>query len=473
MSDAASRFALLRQVVGAPGAAAAQSIERLVGEGDDLDLCRVNAYDFATRNDLDEGQAVDAFVHASHLGLFDLSWNLLCPGCGGVLEAAASLKSVDKSNYYCAMCAGGYEPTLDEMVEVSFTVSPGVRRIAAHDPQALPMWDYYRQVFWSSGVRLPVGDAFKELLAALILDADEVPARGKCILNVQLPREFLIVFDPATHSAMFIDVQGEPTRERQDLTVVFNEVSAPTGTLQLRPGPLRLTLENQTDHRVLPGIFIANDRLHDLLGHRRRFLTAKDLLTRQTFRDLYRADTLDINQRLKITSLTFLFTDLKGSTELYERVGDLVAYDLVRAHFRVLNEVVASESGSVVKTIGDAVMATFPTPERGLQAALRMREAMNKLNEPADREDLLLKIGLHEGPCLAVTLNEKLDYFGQTVNIAARVQGLAQSHTIFTTEPVVSHPKVAQLLADRGIQATPRQASLRGIKEDLTVYEIT
>ncbi len=472
VNDAASRFALLRQVVGPRGAPAAQAIERLVREGEEADLCRVNAYDFAERNDLDEGLAVDGFIHASRLGLFDLSWNLLCPGCGGVLEAAASLKSVDKATYYCALCAGGYEPTLDEMVEVSFTVSPGVRRIAAHEPSSLPMWDYYRQSFWSSGIRLPKGAAFKALLALIILDADEIPARGKCILNVQLPQQFLIVFDPVTHSAMFIDVQGEPTRERQDLTVVFNEASAPTGTLQLRPGPLRLTLENQTDQRVLPGIFIANDQLHDLLGHRRRFLTAKDLLTRQTFRDLYRADTLDINQRLKITSLTFLFTDLKSSTELYERVGDLVAYDLVRAHFRVLHDVIASESGSVVKTIGDAVMATFPTPERGLQAALRMREAMGRLNEPTDREDLLLKIGLHEGPCLAVTLNERLDYFGQTVNIAARVQGLAQSHSIFTTEPVVSHPKVVQLMADRGLHATPQQASLRGIKEALTVYEI-
>lgn len=472
MSDAASRFTLLRQVVGPQGAQAAEAIERLVREGEDRDLIRVNAYEFAARAGLDEGQCVDAFVHASHLGLFELSWDLLCPGCGGVLEAAHSLKSVDKATYYCSLCAGGYEPTLDEMVEVSFTVSPGVRRIAAHDPHSLPMWDYYRQIFWGSGIRFPEGPAFKDLLASLTLDADEIPARGKCILNVQLPAEFIIVFDGVTHSAMFIDVQGEPTRERQDLTMVFNEASAPTGTLQLRPGPLRLTLENQTDHRVLPGIFIANDQLHELMGHRRRFLTAKDLLTRQTFRDLYRADTLDINQRLKITSLTFLFTDLKGSTELYERVGDLVAYDLVRAHFRVLHEVVGSESGSVVKTIGDAVMATFPTPERGLQAALRMREAMGLLNEPVDREDLLLKIGLHEGPCLAVTLNERLDYFGQTVNIAARVQGLAQSNTIFTTEPVVSNPGVARLLAGRGIQAMPQQASLRGIREALTVYEI-
>ena len=118
-----------------------------------------------------------------------------------------------------------------------------------------------------------------------------------------------------------------------------------------------------------------------MMANRRPFLTAKRLLSNQTFRDLYRTDTLDVDQRLKITSLTFLFTDLSGSTELYERVGDLVAFDLVRAHFNVLNEIVAAEAGAVVKTIGDAVMATFPTPDRAVAAALRMRDAMRKLNE--------------------------------------------------------------------------------------------
>ena len=96
--------------------------------------------------------------------------------------------------------------------------------------------------------------------------------------------------------------------------------------------------------RALPTVWIAGHTLHDLLGKRRPFLTAKRLLTNQTFRDIYRTDTLDVDQGLKITSLTFLFTDLKGSTALYDRVGDLVAYDLVREHFRVLNEIVASEA---------------------------------------------------------------------------------------------------------------------------------
>ena len=212
----------------------------------------------------------------------------------------------------------------------------------------------------------------------------ELPPGGKALVSLQLPAEFVIVIDPVTHGTQFLDVKGEPTRERQNLTIVLDKVRAPTGTLELRPGPLRLSLENRTDTRVLPGLWVANDKLHELLGRRKPFLTAKRLLTNQVFRDLYGTDTIDAEQRLKITSLTFLFTDLKGSTELYERVGDLAAFDLVRAHFKVLNEIVAAEAGAVVKTIGDAVMATFSTPDRAVAAALRMREAMYHLgNGPA------------------------------------------------------------------------------------------
>jgi class 3 adenylate cyclase len=185
------------------------------------------------------------------------------------------------------------------------------------------------------------------------------------------------------------------------------------------------------------------------------------MLTNQVFRDIYGTDTIDVEQRLKITSLTFLFTDLKGSTELYERVGDLVAFDLVRAHFRVLNEIVAAEAGAVVKTIGDAVMATFPTPNRAVAAALRMREAMRDLNDGRSREDLLLKIGIHEGPCLAVVLNDRQDYFGSTVNIAARVQALADSRAILTTRSVVADPQASALLETSGLKPVSQRRALR------------
>ena len=175
---------------------------------------------------------------------------------------------------------------------------------------------------------------------------------------------------------------------------------------------------------------------------------------------------------MKIMSLTFLFTDLKGSTELYERVGDLAAYDLVRHHFRVLNEIVASEAGAVVKTIGDAVMATFQTPDHGLSAALRMRDAMQKINIERGNEDLLLKIGIHEGPCLAVTLNDRQDYFGHTVNTAARVQSLASSRAIFATSSIVEDAQSSKILASSGLHPVQQRAALRGIADEMLVYEI-
>lgn len=448
-------------------AGVADAIEKLVRAAPDAALCRVNVLDFASRAGLAEEPVIAAFLHAARIGIFDLSWNVLCPGCTGVLDAGASLKMVDRSSYLCTLCNTNYEPTLDEMVEVTFTVSPRVRRIAAHDPHSLSMPDYYRQIFWSSGIDLPDEAGLERVFQDIVLDSIELPAGERASLSLQLPAAFVIIFDPVTHATHFIDVQGEPTRERQALSVVLDREHAPTSTTVMRPGPLRLQLENRIEVRTLPALLLAGHELHDLMAKRRPFLTAKRLLTNQTFRDIYRADTLDVDQRLKITNLTFLFTDLKGSTELYERVGDLVAYDLVRAHFRVLHEIVAAEAGAVVKTIGDAVMATFPTPDRAMAAALRMREAMADLNE-----DLLLKIGIHEGPCLAVMLNERQDYFGQTVNIAARVQNLAMSRSIFATGQVVAHDEAAKLLNAQGLKPTPQTHSLRGIANQVTVYEI-
>src|SRR5271165_2640981 len=465
MSEAKNLFTALQQSAD-PGTVAA--IEELVRNAPDRALCRVNVLDFATKRGIDEERAIAAFLHAARLGLFELSWNVLCPGCGGVLDTSATLKSVNREEYDCALCAAGYRPTLDEMVEVTFTVSRRVRKIAAHDPHELPLAEYFRQIFWCSGIDPP--EDLEQLIEEITLDAIELPPGEKALLSLQLPAEFVIVMDPVTHATQFLDVKGEPTRERQNLTLVLDRLRAPTETVVLRPGPLRLSLENHTDSRVLPGLWVANDKLHDLLARRKPFLTAKRLLTNQVFRDIYGTDTIDVDQRLKITSLTFLFTDLKGSTELYERVGDLVAFDLVKAHFRVLNEIVASEAGAVVKTIGDAVMATFPTPDRAVAAALRMRDEIRGIRQGG--RDLLLKIGIHVGPCLAVTLNDRQDYFGQTVNIASRVQGLAASRAIFATGPVVDHPGSSSILKTSGLEPVPQRASLRGITDELLVYEI-
>ena len=463
MSETKALFDTLRNSADPTVVAA---IESVVRDGSDRQLCRINALSFAAERGLDEEKTISGFLHAARLGLFELSWNVLCPGCGGVLEATQTLRSVHKEAYDCALCAAGYEPTLDEMVEVAFTVSPRLRRIAAHDPHSLPVWEYFRQIFWGSGINLPE-TGFEELLEKITIEAIELPPGEKALLSLQLPAQFVIVFEPVTHAAHFIDVKGEPTRERQALTMIFNKIHAPTGTTTMQPGPLRITLENRSDVRTLPSVWIAGDELHHLLGNRRPFLPAKRLLSNQTFRDIYKTDTLDVDQGLKVTSLTFLFTDLKGSTALYDRVGDIVAYDLVREHFRILQDIVSSEGGAVVKTIGDAVMATFPTPDRAVSAALRMRDSVQKL-----KNDLLIKIGIHEGPCLAVTLNDRLDYFGQTVNIAARVQSLADSRAIFATKSVVENSQVSKILEAGKLRLTEQSAALRGVADKMAVFQI-
>jgi class 3 adenylate cyclase len=468
MNEADTLFAALRQSVDDD---VVDMLESMVRNAPDHALSKMNALDLAVAKDLDEERVIAALLNAVALGIFEMTWNVMCPSCAGVLSANKSLKTLDRAQYSCAFCAAGYETTLDNLVEVTFSVSPRVRRIAAHSPDELSAAEYYRQIFWSSAIDLPAD--LEKLLAEVTLETVDLPAGERAILSLQLPKGALIVFDPVTHTAQFLDVGGEEASERQNLSVIFNKVQVPADTVALRPGPLRLALENRTESRVLPGVWVANQALDNLLRRRKPILTAKRLLTNQTFRDIYRTETLAIGQRLKILSLTFPFSDLKDSTALYERVGDLVAFDLVDEHFRLLQEIITSERGAVVKTIGDAVMATFESPDRAIAAAIRMREAMSALGAERQHQSLRLKMGIHEGSCLAVTLNSQQDYFGQTVNIASRVQGLAASRSIVVTESVVENAHARALLETSGLKPTPRRVVLSGIADKVSIYEIS
>ena len=468
MSESETLFVALRQLA---DERVVDMLERMVRDAPDHALNRMNALDLAAKADVGEERVIAALLHAVGLGMFEMTWSVMCPSCAGVLSANKSLKTLNSAQYNCAFCAAGYETTLDNLVEVTFTVSPRVRKIAAHSPDELSPAEYYRQIFWSSAIDLPAD--LEKLLREVTLEMVDLPPGERAILSLHVPQGTLIVFDPVTHTAQFLEVRGDEASERQNLSVIFNKVQLPVDSVALRPGPLRLALENRTDGRVLPAVWVASQALDDLLMRRKPILTAKRLLTNQTFRDLYRTDTLAIGQRLKILSLTFLFSDLKDSTELYENVGDLVAFDLVNEHFRLLQEIIASERGAVVKTIGDAVMATFETPDRAIAAAIRMREAMSDLGAERQHQSLRLKMGIHEGSCLAVTLNGQQDYFGQTVNIASRVQGLAASRSIVVTEQVVENADTRILLETSGLKPTRRSVALSGIAGKVSVYEIS
>ncbi len=200
------------------------------------------------------------------------------------------------------------------------------------------------------------------------------------------------------------------------------------------------------------------------------YMSGGMLLARQTFRRLFRSERVDEKEGLGIRQVTLLFTDLKGSTAMYERLGDLNAYALVREHFALLGATVQEHSGAIVKTIGDAVMAVFSRPTDAVSAALDILGEIERYNSEHGDPSIILKIGAHCGPSIAVTLNENLDYFGQTVNVAARVQSLAGAGEICISEALYSVPGVSHLLA--GHNVVEFDAPLRGVEGNACVYRV-
>jgi class 3 adenylate cyclase len=202
-------------------------------------------------------------------------------------------------------------------------------------------------------------------------------------------------------------------------------------------------------------------------------LTAKRLFASQTFHDLFRAEVFQEAEGFGVKDVTILFTDLKSSTHLYQQIGDLNAYALVREHYGVLNTAILNQHGAIVKTIGDAIMANFNQPVEAVGSALEMLRELRRLNQSSQRGTLVLKIGIHRGAAIAVTLNNRIDYFGQTVNIASRVQGSAGGDEIYLTDQIYTAAGVRELLQALHCQAEPVEIQLRGVEEQVKVYRVT
>ncbi len=165
-----------------------------------------------------------------------------------------------------------------------------------------------------------------------------------------------------------------------------------------------------------------------------------ELLNVQPFRDFFAEQTLPPGESLQVKRVAFLFTDLLGSTAMYARQGDPKAYGRVREHFEVLFQAANRNHGVTVKTIGDAVMASFVTPADALRTAIDVHRDMESLNRRLGLngdEALSIRLGSHVGPCISVTLNGRLDYFGATVNIASRVSHLSQGNDVVLTEAML------------------------------------
>ncbi|MEI6044909.1 MAG: adenylate/guanylate cyclase domain-containing protein [Chloroflexota bacterium] len=202
-------------------------------------------------------------------------------------------------------------------------------------------------------------------------------------------------------------------------------------------------------------------------------VTAHELLTVQAFRDFFKSESLPEGESFEVRRVAILFTDLAGSTALYTRKGDPNAYDLVREHFAILRQVVDSSKGAIVKTIGDAVMAAFTSEAQALQAAIQAQyeiEQFNQSRKLPEYDRLSLKIGLHAGPSLYVNLNERLDYFGSTVNTAARTEGQARPGEIVFTDAILNAPGVGDLLAKYSLENS--EVQLKGLEGKTRLWRL-
>ena len=194
-----------------------------------------------------------------------------------------------------------------------------------------------------------------------------------------------------------------------------------------------------------------------------RWPSAAVVSSLQDFRDLFSSEMLSLNETFSIENLSFLFTDLKGSTEMYERLGDAPAFALVKEHFAIMERLVREHSGAIVKTIGDAVMAVFVEPRAAVQTAVEMIEAFDDFETVAKlKNSIIVKIGIHHGPCIAVTLNERIDYFGTTVNVAARIQGLSDGRDVMASDAIFKESGARSTCAARAGRMIHSRRASRG-----------
>ncbi len=188
----------------------------------------------------------------------------------------------------------------------------------------------------------------------------------------------------------------------------------------------------------------------------------RDMATVPDFLDLFSAEAPAAGVDLSVASLTLLFTDLTDSTALYERIGDAKAFAFVEDHFRALGHIIVEHEGAIVKTMGDAVMAAFPSPARAVEAAVLM---VKRMHDKHGDVGAALKVGLHEGPCLMVRANDRLDFFGTTVNRAARLQAKAGAGQLVLMESLLEHPDIKALVAREKFPLHPFEAELKGFSE--------
>jgi class 3 adenylate cyclase len=406
-------------------------LEAFVRESADVDLSRIRPFAVARRWKTDRWEVLRLFLLATRAGLLDLSWEVLCPHCrstrGPVIRTLDQIEPASS----CEACQIRYDAEFDKSVELKFTVNPGIK-ICEEKTFCL------------------AGPGTKPHVIAQIM----VPPRGS--RNLVLPPDPMgLRFRSPQISGM---IQGEPMAGlsrlicRKDGFVVENGSSASVEIQNPNDNPVVVMLERSAWGEDV--------------------LTAAAVTNLQEFRDLFSRQVISPTEQIVVGQQIILFTDLRGSTAMYRGIGDAPAYAVVRDHFQLLHEVIGEHHGGIVKTIGDAVMAVFSSTTDALQAVRKMHVELAKVGSEPNQTPLTLKSSLHAGPCLAVNANERLDYFGTTVNLAARLVDCCQGGDLAVSDDFYSRPETQGFLAENGLSGATTEIHFRGFETPTKVWKI-
>ncbi len=422
---------LSRIEASANGHGLARRLAEWVQTAQEVDLMRIRPLALARRWDMGEREVVEMCLQAVREGLLELRWDLLCPRCRGAKLAVDSLDRLP-SGAHCDSCNVDYDRDFARNIELTFHPAPAVREVIDGE-------------FCLFG---PMSTPHVKAQVAL------EPGESRTLPARLAPGDYRVrTLERGGESDIAYAGGGFP-----EVTVEGGAVAAGTAA---GDGEIRL-VNNEDRRRTL--IIESRDWVRDAL-------TAHRVTTMQTFRDLFSDEALRPGDEAGISQVTLMFTDLKGSTALYGRVGDAAAYRLVREHFAYLAGAVREHNGTVVKTIGDAVMAAFADPADAVRAAQAVQAGVKDFNAASGGEDIVIKLGLHGGPCIAVTLNGRLDYFGTTVNMAARLQGESEGNDIVLSEDLAADPAVAAILSPYELAAESR--GIKGFDRPITFRRLT
>lgn len=405
-------------------------LEELISKADELTLSRIRPHSLADYWMLPRRDVLEVCLWATRVGVLDLQWEMICPHCRGAAQSSRSLSGI-RSDVYCEGCNIDFTVNFDQSVELTFRPNPSVRRIEV-------------QQFCVGGPQVTPHIVAQQILA---------PEESRVMTVALEPGRYRLRAKELPGEQFLVAVPGEPDK------ATLHADSTGWGKEEIRISQTpSLTLQNATDAEQL---FIL-----ERIAWSDQAATAAEVTALQVFRDLFSNEALRPGEQISVGSLTMLFTDLRGSTQLYREIGDAPAFGRVMSHFDVLRDAIKDEDGAVVKTIGDAVMAVFRNPAAALRAILK---AQRILANPTDGAlPLMLKVGIHAGPCIAVTLNERLDYFGGTVNMAARLEGLSTGGDVVVSPVVFADPDVAEMLkqSESTLSAEPFEMMLKGFDEE-------